>query len=106
MNGFRKIFLLASCTFLLAGSLQAQFDDTFNTDPLQNGWIFNGVATWVPPDAPACLDPNTFDTLDPCTLYEGADDGYILVTYPGNTLAGNAFRAQKDSYDNFKMEVG
>jgi hypothetical protein len=99
--------------------LLAQFDDTFSDDPLASGdWVFNGVATWVPTPGEAleCVDPNVFDTLDPCSVYNEDDvaalgetleefGGYILVTYPGNTVAGNAFRAEPDTYDNFKMEV-
>ncbi|MBI4604847.1 MAG: hypothetical protein HY721_23030 [Planctomycetes bacterium] len=80
-------------------------DDTFNEDPTANGWILQGSATWVPPEAAECVDANVFDPAAPCTLYLGEDDGYVLITPPLGNQNGSVFRSERILYDNFKLSA-
>ncbi len=115
------------CFGLMAGRVAAQgFDDNFYDNPLDSGeWVINGNAQWIPSadESVRCADDNGDPSLDvnatpgfPCTLY-GEDEidalgldaeefgGYILATPALGGQNGNAFRAESDNYDNFKMEV-
>lgn len=116
----RWFFALALCLApALAGGQEVLIDDSFSEDPLANGWIFNLATAWVPPEATQCCDGAhniALDPVDPCTVYDevrlddlGEDPaefgGYVLVTPGVNGQAGNAFRDEKDAYDNFKLTV-
>jgi hypothetical protein len=104
------VALLVFPLCLSTRGLQAQFgfDDTFDDDPFASGdWISNsnwGGPSWVPEGAPVCANPNVFNPLDPCTVDENYD-GYVLITDPVGNRGGNFFRAEPDSYDNFKLTV-
>ena len=114
-------FLALSVCLLpaLAAGQDVLIDDVFDEDPLANGWVFNASTSWVPPDSTLCCDGAhnaAPDPVDPCTVYDetvlenlGEDPdefgGYLLVTPGLNDSAGNAFRDEKDAYDNFKLTV-
>lgn len=101
-----------------AGGQETVFDDNFSTDPLLGGWMTReGVATWVPPGAPACVDPNLFDRFEPCSLYpaelirnELEEDpatfgGYVLITPAEGGQYGIINRREKLLFDDFKLEM-
>ena len=103
---YRKSLFFAFAVSLLSvgGALTAQFVDDFSTDPAQNDWVLQGNAVWVAPDAPGCADPN--DPGDPpCSLYEGQNNGYVLVTAGANSMNGSAFRAEKFLTDDLQISI-